>query len=84
MKIWLISPTVPTSEVYDYWDSAVVAAETEELARATFPDPGPDTKIWGRRYNGWVPSPDLVTAELLGEAIPDTEPGVILASFNAG
>ena len=36
MKLWLISQDVNNN--YDTYDSAVVAAETEEEARVTFPN----------------------------------------------
>jgi hypothetical protein len=72
MKIWKI--TAPEKFVtYDTYDSAIVAAETEEDARSTSPSGPPE----------W-PTVDRVTVEYLGEAKPGTERGVILASFNAG
>lgn len=79
MKLWLISQEENCG--YDTYDSAVVAAETEDAARRTLPS---DYERWGRKYSAWASSPDNVTAELIGEAAPNVEAGVVLASFNAG
>ena len=79
MKLWLILQDV--NNTYDYFDSAVVAAETEEAARNTQPD---GNKSWAGAWAIWAEKPEQVTVRLIGEAPPDTEPGVILASFNAG
>ena len=89
MKLWLISVSDDDIGRYDVYDSAVVAAEDEKAARETTPftqyDGSPGK--WGDGiggWNSWVDSPDKVKAELIGEATPGTEAGVILASFNAG
>lgn len=65
------------SRGYDTYDSCIVAAETEDEARNIHPLSG-----WGSRT--WARKPEYVKVELLGIAVPGTEPGVILASFNAG
>lgn len=71
MKLWLISQG--ENRDYDTYDSAVVAAETEDGARRTrFP----------RRT--WASSPEHVVAKLIGSAEDSMAEGVILASFNAG
>lgn len=62
---------------YDTYDSCVVAAETEEEAREI--NPG---GIWSS--NVWANSPDKVTVERIGVAFDGVEPGVVIASFNAG
>lgn len=85
MKLWLISQT--ENDDYDTFDSAVVAADSEDDAKATHPrfyEDDPDYDWFGTGSHGWVNSPDKVTAELIGEAIEGTVRGVILASFNAG
>jgi hypothetical protein len=65
---------------YSTYDSAVVAAPTEDAAKSTLPDPCADSDP---NYGGWV-KPEFVTARLIGVACPGTEAGVICASFNAG
>jgi hypothetical protein len=92
MKLWLISQS--KEKGYDTYDSAIVAAETEEEARKTPPS---EYYIWVdgilRRpknpeqeisYPCWATKIEDVTVAFLGEAAPDTKPGVICASFNAG
>lgn len=79
VKLWVISQTANSG--YDTYDSAVVAADTEELARLTMPS---EYEKWGENYSAWAPSPDKVKVELIGDAAPDVKAGVIVASFNAG
>jgi hypothetical protein len=83
MKLFLISQD--KNNDYDTYDSAVVAAETEDAARMTHPDgygdPDWPKGEWKVRY--WAP-PDDVAVKYLGIAAEGTEPGVICASFNAG
>jgi hypothetical protein len=74
---------------YDTFDSAVVAAKTEALARLMHPS---GTCEW---KNGWFSSPphniedrswvtpDLVNVEKIGESTT-AEARIICASFNAG
>lgn len=78
MNLYKISQNV--SQGYDKYDSAVVAAESEEQARNTHP-----TGTWDneRRYSEWA-EPSQVTVELIGVATTGVEAGVIVASFNAG
>jgi hypothetical protein len=84
MKLWLISQD--DNGGYDTYDSAVVAAESIEGARQI----SPDTYDYGEKKGDqrwgltWASSPDKVQVKLIGEAIPGTQPGVIVASFNAG
>lgn len=97
MKLWLIAQTQVSG--YDTYDSAVVAAETEQLAKETHPssykfwkngswwvryDDGDCEPIEWDYYDTWAQSPNQVSARCLGEALPGTEAGVICASFNAG
>ena len=88
MKLWKISQQVNND--YDTYDSAVVAAETEELAQMTYPDDYRNepnqTWTWNDSFDSndtWC-SKDNVKVELIGTATEGTKPGVICASFNAG
>lgn len=79
MNLYLISQDVNND--YDTYDSAVVAAKNEEMARNTIPGGLHNTF----EHNcSWVRSPDQVKVELIGKAKAGTKPGVICASFNAG
>lgn len=81
MNLYLISQDVNNG--YDTYDSAVVAAENEEMARNTLP--GEYCKFEeSSAYSEWANSPDQVKVMLIGKAKAGTKPGVILASFNAG
>jgi hypothetical protein len=80
VKLWLIEQDVNND--YDTYDSAVVAAETEEEARLTHPS--------GRQWDGndteactWCEA-GFVNVEYIGEAKPNLPKGVVVASFNAG
>ena len=72
MKLWKISQSENNN--YSTYDSAVVAAETEDEARRTI--------SFNPSY--WASSPEHVHVELIGEAISGTKAGVIVASYNAG
>ncbi len=81
MNLYLISQA---ERRYDTYDSAVVAAESEEAARNIHPK-GPRPSAWERDRNyTWASRPENVEAKLLGQATPGTQAGVVLASFNAG
>jgi len=83
MKLFKISQSERGG--YDTYDSAVVAAETEEEAALTYPGIESDKPIteWDK-YSGWASSPANVYVEYLGEASDGIERGVIVSSFNAG
>jgi len=83
MKLWLISQT--KNNGYDSFDSAVVAAESEDAARNTHPLENGSFEN-PSHIDMWVSSHDLdhVNVRYIGEAYIGTKAGVILASFNAG
>lgn len=68
---------------YDEYDSFVVIANDESEARNTHPSGGGvDTDTFSR--GNWpVKLADLVVT-LIGVANPEVNPGVVVASFNAG
>jgi hypothetical protein len=84
MKLWLLKQD--ENGGYDTYDSCVVAAETEEAARHIRPSCWSDNEDpWAKDcWQSWASSPENVKTTLLGEALPETPPGIILASFNAG
>lgn len=79
MKLWLISQDENSG--YDTYDSAVVAADSEDEARCTHPS---NVGIADWSHGTWASFPDRVNVKLIGEAVPNTSAGVILESFNAG
>lgn len=81
MKLWLISR--PGRCGYDEFDSAVVAARSEEAARRTHPDGRTDWDGKRELYDSWTEA-DSVTVVCIGRAAVGIDAGVICASFNAG
>jgi hypothetical protein len=80
MKLYRISQNVNNG--YDTYDSAVVAAETEEEAKMIHPSGNEwDGKELG--YDSWC-SAEKVKVEYIGEAKEGTLKGIIVSSFNAG
>ncbi len=77
MKLYLISQV--ENDDYDTYDSAVVAAESEDEARLI----RPGGTEWGCAYE-WAKSPAAVSVKLIGEAVEGVEPGVVLSGFNVG
>ena len=71
MKLYLISQS--TNNDWDTYDSAVVAANSEDEARLI--SPGCES-VWC--------NPAQVKVRYIGKAGTGTTAGVILASFNAG
>jgi hypothetical protein len=67
---------------YDTYDSAVVAAETEEAAREIHPS-GMECDKDAYDWDGWC-AKEYVKVKLIGKATEDCIAGVICASFNAG
>jgi hypothetical protein len=95
MNLYLISQRVRYG--YDTYDSAVVAASSEEEARYITPKSCQDSSMtvfeWeldNRRAwslvagRSWALYPSDVEVKLLGKATKNTLKGVICASFNAG
>lgn len=81
MNLYLISQDI--NDDYDTYDSAVVAAESEDDARTIHPDRCGNE--WSLEYESvWLKYSDIdkITVELIGTT--DRERGVVLASFNAG
>jgi hypothetical protein len=79
MNLYLISQEVNNS--YDTYDSAVVAAESEDAARSIHPSKS-DWDGKSQMYETWC-AKENVTVRLIGTAADDVS-GVICASFNAG
>ena len=75
MKLWLISQD--ENDDYGTYDSAVVAAETEDQAKAISPSEG-----WPYPLSGWT-TVDNVQCEYVGEAKEGTTAGEICSSYNA-
>ena len=96
MKIYKVSQSENTD--YDSYDSFVCYARTRGEARVMYPGSHRPTK-WDEdlkkhipcdwfdpdcTYGDWASSPDNVSIEYIGRGLIDKEPGVIMASFNAG
>lgn len=91
MKLFHLYQNV--SNGYDTYDSCVVVAENEELARQIHPDGVTLQSYAGRDnlprswYSDWATDPKDVIVTYIGEYVPgenDTDNPVICASFNAG
>lgn len=96
MNLYLLEQTVNNG--YDTYDSAVVAAENEDIARKTSVD---GFRQWSDEKNAWMfcyadgtneqelshPSwtnPENVKVTKIGVAADDIKEGIIIGSFNAG
>jgi hypothetical protein len=82
MNLYLL--TIKRKIEWDTYDSAVVAAVNEDIARNMHPSGN-----WSKEehYEEWCPKDqvyDQVVVKKIGEADGDIQPGVICASFNAG
>ena len=83
MNLYLL--TQDENDDYSTYDSLVVAAESEEAARNI----GPTSDYWleldaSYSYNTWASHKESIKVTLIGVSKPGTEPGLILASYNAG
>jgi hypothetical protein len=80
MNLYLLTGT---ARGYDTFDSCVVIAESEEVAKNVFPNGQEDG--WKYSRGQWAESPADVDCVLLGKAVKGLPSGqVICASFNAG
>lgn len=68
---------------YDTYDSCVVIAESEELAKLIHPNGDKWNGEWEQFGNYSWAHPDNVKVKLLGTSV-DSKEQVVLASFNAG
>ena len=82
MKLYLISQD--QNDDYDTYNSAVVAAPDEQTAKNINPGGGSVFINWKSKNYGWCRGVEHVHVEYIGEAAPDVELGVVLASFKAG
>jgi len=85
MKLYVISQS--ENNDYDTYDSAVVCAENEEEARKIHPSEYAEDKWWEKPkdpYSPWATKLENVDVKYIGEATEGVEPGIIIASFNAG
>ena len=86
MKLWKLTQHVHND--YVTYDSAVVAAETEQQARMIHPGRPASmySEAWSGIEEGWSSwcNADQVDVEYIGEAVEGTEAGIICASYNAG
>ena len=80
MNIYLIEQN--TNNNYDTFDSAVVAASTEDEARLIHPSGIENWDGKSREHGEWV-NTEMVAVTLIGLAV-NNKKGVLLASFNAG
>ena len=93
MNIYAVSRTCPHD--YDEFDSFVVVCGTALEARHTHPSP--NCEVWSSekgdwvdtdgevsRYHGWVSEVENLMVVHIGVALPNAEPGIVVASFNAG
>lgn len=80
MNIYKVERT--DSAGYDEYESFVIVAETESVARYTHPT-GCDIEDAGRSANSWPVVPEDLIVTLVGRTVGDVR-GVICASFNAG
>ena len=86
MKLWMLTQDRNTG--YDTYDSCIVAAPTAAAAKDFHPRSDTPQFWWLEKdqfgpLDTWA-HPNDVTVRLLGEAVPNTKAGVVLASFNAG
>lgn len=92
MNIYAVNRTCPHD--YDEFDSFVVVCGTELEARHTHPRGwavwSPEKGAWIDRegdvdeYHGWVADVENLMVVHIGVALPNAEPGIVVASFNAG
>jgi len=70
---------------WDEYDEAVVAAESASDARLMHPGRHmPKDGVIQDPWHEWTTDPDKIAVTLIGVALPESETGVICASYNAG
>lgn len=85
-KLYLYKIWMDGDAGWDEYDSAVVCAENVGEAKRIHPGGYPfnrRTDKWEHNY-GWTTDPNDVQVQYIGVANKDMEPGVVVASFNAG
>lgn len=86
MNLYMTYPNekYENDEVYDIFNSAIVAAHSLNDAKKVHPS-GSNNEINEKDKSGtWPTSISHISATLIGKAKEGTKRGVILASFNAG
>jgi hypothetical protein len=81
MNLYVISQTA--NDDYDTYDSAVVAAESEDEARMIHPNRIIDWDGEPKDFDTWTAAKN-VKVELIGQAVTGVEMSIIVASFRAG
>lgn len=76
MKLYLLENMEFDYYYGDMYDSIIVAADSEDLAKRTQPDSCNDWKS-----TAWASSPNNVKVTYIGEAAPNVESGVLFESF---
>jgi hypothetical protein len=82
MNLYLISQNA-TEDKYDVFDSAVVAAENEEIAKNMNPGNGKPIDWNNITYYSWCNKIEDVSVKYLGKADDSISRGVICGSYNA-
>lgn len=75
MNLYLVSQNYNSG--YDTYDSMIIAAKNEKEAKTISIEVTDNPTCW-------VDNLDQLEVEKIGKANPETESGLILASFNAG
>lgn len=79
MNLYLLTGT---ESGYNTYDSCVVAAPSEEVARTIHPNGTNNKYAW--TTSDWASSHESVTAKLIGTALEGAVQGAICASFHRG
>lgn len=87
MNLYLITRNDHVPD-WEYYDSMIVAAETENQARLICPDERNQDGWKNRTYfnTGWVNFNEVntLTVKLIGTADPEITEGVVLSSYQNG
>lgn len=90
LNLYLISQT--NNDDWDTYDSAVVAATSEEEAQLIHPSGDEKKNLPGKpdedgdyyKWRDWTPRHEEVSVKLIGKAAKGIDAGVICSSFHAG